>query len=198
MFSHKKTHGPGEGDQSPLYKLSPAKLSVGAGLVLLCYGISGLSLGLVFLDSCPRHPLLSVWLVTMSLVTALLSLLLLGLPACTKRNTVTRAPVKLTKLTIGLMFASSLVSVVLVVTLVSWLSVGTFWLAHSRIRLEVDQEAECSLTLLVIVGITVFLSWTGLLSGLSNEQSLIFATKHQSLRHLFRSHLWNLARSSVL
>ena len=97
MFSHKKTHGPG--DQSPLYKLSPAKLSVGAGLVLLCYGISGLSLGLVFLDSCPRHPLLSVWLVTMSLVTALLSLLLLGLPAFTKRNTVTRAPVKLTKLT---------------------------------------------------------------------------------------------------
>lgn len=182
MFSHKKTQGPGEADQSPLYKLSPAKLSVGAGLVLLCYGISGVSLGLVFLDSCPRHPLLSVWLVTMSLVTALLSLLLLGLPACTKRNTgnVTRAPVKPTRLTIALMFVSSLVSVMLVVTLISWLCVGTFWLAHSRIRLEVEQEAECSLTLLVIVGITVFLSWTGILSGLSNEQSLIFATKHQS------------------
>ena len=65
----------------------------------------------------------------------------------------------------ALTFLSSLVSVVLVVSLVSWLSVGTFWLSHSRIRLEVEQEAECSLTLLVITGITVFLSWTGLLSG---------------------------------
>ena len=167
MLSHKKTPGPSEDVQSPLYKLSPAKLSVGAGLLLLCYGITGLSLGLVFLDSCPRHPLLSVWLVTISLVTALLSLLLLGLPACTKKNTVTRAPVKLTRTTIVLIFVSSLVIVVLVVVLVSWLSVGTFWLAHSRIRLEVDQEDECSLTLLVITGITVFLAWTGLLSGLT-------------------------------
>ena len=100
------------------------------------------------------------------LVTALLSLLLLGLPACTKSSNGPRAPVQLTRLTIALTFLSSLVSVVLVVSLVSWLSVGTFWLAHSRIRLEVDQEAECSLTLLVITGITVFLSWTGLLSGL--------------------------------
>ena len=167
MLNTRKTQGsPSEDVQSPLYKLSPAKLSVAAGLLLLCYGITGLSLGLVFLDSCPRHPLLSVWLVTMSLVTALLSLLLLGLPACTKRNTGPRAPVQLTRLTIALTFLSSLVSVVLVVSLVSWLSVGTFWLAHSRIRLEVDQEAECSLTLLVITGITVFLSWTGLLSGL--------------------------------
>ena len=69
----------------------------------------------------------------------------------------------------ALTFLSSLVSVVLVVSLVSWLSVGTFWLSHSRIRLEVEQEAECSLTLLVITGITVFLSWTGLLSGLTRS-----------------------------
>ena len=167
MLSHKKTPGPSEDVQSPLYKLGPAKLSVAAGLLLLCYGITGLSLGLVFLDSCPRHPLLSVWLVTISLVTALLSLLLLGLPACTKKNTVTTAPAKLTRTTIALMFVSSLVIVLVVVSLVSWLSVGTFWLAHSRIRLEVEQEEECSLTLLVITGITVFLSWTGLLSGLT-------------------------------
>ena len=169
MSSHKKTPGPIEDVQSPLYKLGPAKLSVAAGLLLLCYGITGLSLGLVFLDSCPRHPLLSVWLVTISLVTALLSLLLLGLPACTKKNTVTTAPVKLTRTTIVLMFVSSLVIVLVVVSLVSWLSVGTFWLAHSRIRLAVEQEEECSLTLLVITGITVFLSWTGLLSGLTSH-----------------------------
>ena len=77
----------------------------------------------------------------------------------------------------ALTFLSSLVSVVLVVSLVSWLSVGTFWLSHSRIRLEVEQEAECSLTLLVITGITVFLSWTGLLSGLIMNSHLYLRSR---------------------
>ena len=77
----------------------------------------------------------------------------------------------------ALTFLSSLVSVVLVVSLVSWLSVGTFWLSHSRIRLEVEQEAECSLTLLVITGITVFLSWTGLLSGLTMNSHLYLLSR---------------------
>ena len=63
-----------------------------------------MTVGLVHLDSCPRHPLLSVWLlvqvlycvlyhdvlhctVLQGLVTSLASLCLLSLPACRLSNT---------------------------------------------------------------------------------------------------------------
>ena len=142
MSNLRGTHDKSEDERSPISKLSSAQLGIVSGLVLLCYGVAGMTVGLVYLDSCPRHPLLSVWLVVMCVVAALLSLLLLALPACSL-DSVTPAPcTPVTRPTLVLMFVSSLVCVLLVVTLVSWLSVGTFWLSHSRIRLEMEQEVR--------------------------------------------------------
>ena len=64
---------------APLLRLTPGTLWAGGGVLGLCYSIAcewrewrykytqyrecaGVTVGLVHLDSCPRHPLLSVWL----------------------------------------------------------------------------------------------------------------------------------------
>jgi len=54
-----------------------------------------------------------------------------------------------------------LVFVVLLLSMVSWLAVGTFWLAEGT-RLGQEYDEECATGLLVSAGITVAGAWCGL------------------------------------
>merc|ERR1712083_392529 len=64
--------------------------------------------------------------------------------------------------TVVLVFLTMLLSILLVLTIVSWLSVGTFWLLSRPLGLQVVDE--CSTSLLVVVGLTVLVCWLGLLA----------------------------------
>ena len=152
---------------SPSVKVSGAKVGMVVGLVSLCLSLTCITLGLLYLDSCPRHPLLSVWLLVMGVVLSLTSLSLISLPAFNNKNRINTSNVKMTKCTIVLVFLTTLLSVLLVLTIISWLSIGTFWLLHTGPRLPSEYELPCSTALLVMVGLTVVVSWLGLVAGLA-------------------------------
>ena len=152
---------------SPSVKVSGVAVGMVVGLMVLCLSLTCITLGLLYLDSCPRHPLLSVWLLVMGVVLSLISLSLISLPAFNNKNRINTSKVKMTKCTIVLVFLTTLLSVLLVLTIISWLSVGTFWLLHTGPRLPGEYELACSTVLLVMVGITVVVSWLGLLAGLA-------------------------------
>ena len=112
------------------------------GVLSLCWSLACVTLGLLYLDSCPRHPLLSVWLLVMGVVLSLLSLSLISLPAFNIKNSVSTSNVKMTKCTIVLVFLTTLLSVLLLLTIISWLSIGTFWLFHTGPRLPSEYEVR--------------------------------------------------------
>ena len=90
--------------------LTSSKLTIISGFIVVCYFIAckmnifdwrqeyvsysdiqdvvfaGVTVGLVHLDSCPRHPVLSVWLLTMGLVFSVISPCLITLPVCNIGN----------------------------------------------------------------------------------------------------------------
>ena len=126
----------------PSVKVSGVKVGMMVGLFCLCLSLSCITLGLLYLDSCPRHPLLSVWLLVMGIVLSLISLSLIALPAFNIKSSVSTNNVKMTKCTIVLVFLTTLLSVLLVLTIISWLSIGTFWLLHTGPRLPSEYEVS--------------------------------------------------------
>ena len=124
----------------PSVKVSGVKVGMMVGLFCLCLSLTCITLGLLYLDSCPRHPLLSVWLLVMGIVLSLISLSLIALPAFNIKSSVSTNNVKMTKCTIVLVFLTTLLSVLLVLTIISWLSIGTFWLLHTGPRLPSEYE----------------------------------------------------------
>merc|ERR1711915_1096769 len=134
-----------------------------AGIGLVAFSISCVASSLFLLDSCPRIPLLSVWLLITGLVLCLLSLCLITMNICNIKTPT--STVNITKGTVVLMFLSTLMAICLVLTLISWLSVGTFWLAHDQPRLETEYDSECSLFLLIMCGVTLLLSLSLVLTG---------------------------------
>ena len=127
---------------SPRVKMTGVKVGMTVGLLSLCLSLTCITLGLLYLDSCPRHPLLSVWLLVMGVVLALVSLSLISLPAFNIRSSVSTSKVRMTKCTIVLVFLTTLLSVVVVLTIISWLSIGTFWLLHTGPRLPSEYEVR--------------------------------------------------------
>ena len=126
----------------PSVKVSVVKVGMMVGLFCLCLSLTCITLGLLYLDSCPRHPLLSVWLLVMGIVLSLISLSLIALPAFNIKSSVSTNNVKMTKCTIVLVFLTTLLSVLLVLTIISWLSIGTFWLLHTGPRLPSEYEVS--------------------------------------------------------
>lgn len=126
----------------PSVKVSGVKVGMMVGLFCLCLSLTCITLGLLYLDSCPRHPLLSVWLLVMGIVLSLISLSLIALPAFNIKSSVSTNNVKMTKCTIVLVFLTTLLSVLLVLTIISWLSIGTFWLLHTGPRLPSEYEVS--------------------------------------------------------
>ena len=74
----------------------------------------------------------------------LLSLCVMTLPVCNISSATINMShsINITKCTLVLMFLSTLMTILLVLTLISWLTVGTFWLSHSQLRLEVEQDVS--------------------------------------------------------
>ena len=126
----------------PSVKVPGVKVGMMVGLFCLCLSLTCITLGLLYLDSCPRHPLLSVWLLVMGIVLSLISLSLIALPAFNIKSSVSTNNVKMTKCTIVLVFLTTLLSVLLVLTIISWLSIGTFWLLHTGPRLPSEYEVS--------------------------------------------------------
>ena len=85
---------------------------------------------------------MSVWLLVMGLVMSLLSLCVMTLPVCNISSINMSSSINITKCTVVLMFLSTLMTILLLLTLISWLTVGTFWLSHSQLRLEVEQDVR--------------------------------------------------------
>ena len=117
------------------------------GLVWFLFSLSCITVGLLYSDSCPRHPTLAIWLVVMGVILTLLSLSLslLNLPAFYTKARVTARPpadVKISACTVLLLFLTCLLSILILLTLISWLSVGTFWLFHSGPRLPGEYEVR--------------------------------------------------------
>ena len=117
------------------------------GLVWFLFSLACITVGLLYEDSCPRQPSLALWLVVMGVITSLLSLSLslTSLPACHTRSRVTTrsaADVKITPCTVFLLFLTTLLSTVILLTLISWLSVGTFWLFHAGPQLPGEKEVR--------------------------------------------------------
>ena len=136
------------------------------GVCLVCWGVTCLTAGLLYLDRCPRHPLLSLWLLVMGVIILLGSVCVLALPTCAPHNTSKMTNHKVSVCTVILVFLTMLLTVLLVLTIVSWLSIGTFWLFNSSPRVSQEYDKDCSTVLLVLVGITVVGSWVGLVGGL--------------------------------
>ena len=134
-----------------------------SGICLICWGITSVTVGLLYLDGCPRHPLLPLWLLAMGVVILLGAVITLVLPTCSTPSTSKMSNHKVSIGTVVLVFLTMLLSILLVLTIVSWLSVGTFWLLSRPLGLQVVDE--CSTSLLVVVGLTVLVCWFGLLAG---------------------------------
>ena len=141
-------------------------LSLVPCVVSMCWGITSITTGLLYLDKCPRHPLLSLWLLVMGVIIILGSLTITATTTtCNYKNN----KMKTTKVgagTVILVFLTMLLSVVLMLTVISWLSIGTFWLLDTGPRVVQEQEEECSTVLLVLVGVTVVGSWVVMVGGM--------------------------------
>ena len=132
---------------SPPLGLTARRVWVMTGLVWFLFSLGCITVGLVYTDSCPRHPTLAIWLVVMGVCLTLLSLVLclVNLPAFyTKTRVTTRPPsdAKISPCTVLLLFLTCLLSIVILLTLISWLSVGTFWLFHTSPRLPGEYEVR--------------------------------------------------------
>ena len=117
------------------------------GFVWFLFSLSCITVGLLYDDSCPRHPTLAIWLVVMGVILTLLSLALslVNLPVFYSKTRVTSRPPADTKIslcTVLLLFLTCLLSTVILLTLISWLSVGTFWLFHTGPRLPGEYEVR--------------------------------------------------------
>ena len=107
-----------ESVMSPPLGLTARRVWLMTGLVWFLFSLSCLTVGLLYADSCPRHPTLAVWLVVMGVILTLLSLALslLNIPAFyTKTRLTTRAPpdVKISPCTVFLLFLTCLLSIVI-------------------------------------------------------------------------------------
>ena len=135
------------------------------GVLLVCWGVTCLTTGLLYLDGCPRHPLLSLWLLVMGVIVLLGAVCLMALPTCSSPKSSSMKNSKVSAGTVVLVFLTMLLSVLLVLTIVSWLSIGTFWLFNSGPRVAQEYDKDCSTMLLVLVGITVVGCWICLVGG---------------------------------
>ena len=132
---------------SPPLGLTARRVWLMTGLVWFLFSLSCLTVGLLYADSCPRHPTLAVWLVVMGVILTLLSLALslLNIPAFYTKTRLTPRPppdVKISPCTVFLLFLTCLLSIVILLALISWLSVGTFWLFHTSPRLPGEYEVR--------------------------------------------------------
>ena len=135
------------------------------GVLLICWGVTCLTAGLLYLDGCPRHPLLSLWLLVMGVIVLLGSVCVLVLPTCSSPKASSMKANQVSVGTVVLVFLTMLLTVLLVLTIVSWLSIGTFWLFDSGPRMSQEYDKDCSSILLVLVGITVVGCWIGMVGG---------------------------------
>merc|ERR1712107_41008 len=64
-----------------------------------------------------------------------------------------------------LVFITVVFTVLSILAAVSWLCVGTFWLLTDQPRLVEEYDEYCSLSIIVLVGVTVIFSWATLTVG---------------------------------
>ena len=129
-----------------------------AGLALLGYGLLCTVVGLLQLAGCPRHPLLSLWLLTWGLAALLASLPVLVLPACRSRPESAGRPATPDRPAVLLLFLTMLLSILLLLAAISWLSVGTFWLVGAGPG-GPGAALPCHRILLVLASLTACLAW---------------------------------------
>ena len=132
---------------APPLGLTARRVWMMTGLVWFLFSLGCITVGLLYDDQCPRQPSLPVWLVVMGAILTILSLALslINLPAFYSQGRLTNqsaAEVKISPCTVFLLFLTTLLSIVILLTLISWLSLGTFWLFHSGPGLPGENEAR--------------------------------------------------------
>ena len=124
-----------------------SRLLLMSGLLLLVYSIGckifsdydkidddgypGVVVSVLHLESCPRHPLMSIWLLVMAIFLSLMSLYLMISPVCQINTSVNTSNIVITRCTVILLFVSTLLSIFILLFIVSWISVATFWIAST-------------------------------------------------------------------